>query len=66
MRRSKKIIIAVVLATVLVAGSIGGVALAQENEDGSGFAAKFTALWDIAILNLIMATMRPVDHTAGK
>jgi len=40
MRRHKKLIIAAVLATVLVAGSIGGIALAQENEEG-GIKAKF-------------------------
>ncbi len=35
MWRSKKLIIAAVLATVLVAGSIGGIVLAQENGDDS-------------------------------
>lgn len=40
MRRHKKLIVAAVLAAVLVAGSIGGIALAQENEEG-GLKAKF-------------------------
>ena len=35
MWRSKKFIVAAVLATVLVVGSIGGIALAQENGDDS-------------------------------
>jgi hypothetical protein len=46
MRRSKKLIIAAVVAAVILAGSIGGVALAQDNGDGTGPAAKFAALWD--------------------
>ena len=36
MWRSKKFIVGVVLAAVLLFGSIGGVALAQENESDSG------------------------------
>ena len=40
MKRSKKLIIAAVLAGVLLLGSLGGVALAQEDED-DGPAAKF-------------------------
>ena len=46
MWRSKKLIVAVVLATVLVVGSIGGIALAQENGDDNGPVALFGTLWD--------------------
>jgi hypothetical protein len=46
MWRSKKFIIAAVLAAVMLAGSIGGIALAGDNGDDSGPAAKFEALWD--------------------
>ena len=44
MWRSKKFIIVAVLAVVLLAGSIGGVAMAADNGDNSKPA--FTALWD--------------------
>ena len=40
MRRSKKLIIAAVLAGVLLFGSLGGVALAQ-GDDGGGLKARF-------------------------
>jgi len=40
MWRKRKLIIGVVLAVVLLAGSIGGVALANEGEDDSGPAAR--------------------------
>jgi len=46
MRRSKKLIIAAVLAGVLLFGSLGGIALAQDNEDTSQPAAQIEALWD--------------------
>jgi hypothetical protein len=46
MRRSKKLIIIAVLATVVLAGSIGGVALAQTgNGDDCGPKAKFGELF---------------------
>ena len=46
MRRSKKLIIIAVLATVVLAGSIGGIALAADNENDGGPAAKFGELFD--------------------
>ena len=46
MWRSKKLIIAVVLATVLVVGSIGGVVLATDNGDDGEPEAKYEALLD--------------------
>jgi stalled ribosome rescue protein Dom34 len=51
MRRSKKLIIAVVLAAVILAGSIGGVVLANGNGDDDGPAAKFGAFIDKVIAN---------------
>ena len=41
MKRSKKLIIGVVLAVVLLAGSIGGVALANGDEDDNGITTRF-------------------------
>ena len=46
MRRSKKLIIAAALMAVLVFGSIGGIALADDNGDDSQPGAFFGALWD--------------------
>ena len=46
MWRSKRFIIVAVVAAVLLAGSIGGIALAQENGDGSQPGVHFEALWD--------------------
>ena len=46
MWRSKKFIVGAVLAAVLLAGSIGGIALAADNEDGSQPSARFGALLD--------------------
>ncbi|MFC2016949.1 hypothetical protein ACFLUD_00865 [Chloroflexota bacterium] len=46
MWRSKKLIIGVVLAAVLLAGSIGGVALAADNGDDSQPEARYGALLD--------------------
>jgi len=46
MWRSKKLIIGVVLAAALLFGSLGGVALAADNEDDSQPGAFFGALWD--------------------
>jgi hypothetical protein len=47
MWRSKKFLIIGVLATVLIAGAcIGGVALAQDNEDDSQPTAAINTLWD--------------------
>ncbi len=46
MWRSKKFIIAAVLAVVVLAASIGGVALAADNEDDSETAAPFDTLWE--------------------
>ena len=46
MRRRKKLIIAAVLTAVLLFGTLGGIALAQDNGDSNGPAAKFAALWD--------------------
>jgi hypothetical protein len=51
MRRSRKLIIAAVLAAVLLAGSIGGVVLANGNGDGDGPEAKFGAFMDKVIAN---------------
>jgi len=45
MRRSKKLIITAVLTAVILAGSIGGVVLA-DNGDNSQSGALFEALWD--------------------
>lgn len=47
MRRHKKLIVATVLATVLVVGSIGGIALADKNGDDSGPAAHSSGLYGI-------------------
>ena len=44
MRRSRKLIIAAVLAAVLLCGSLGGIALANDGDDGA--ATKVEALWD--------------------
>ena len=41
MKRSKKLIIGAVLAVVLLAGSIGGVALATGDEDDNGITTRF-------------------------
>ena len=46
MWRSKKLIIGVVLAVVIVAGSIGGVVVAADNGDDSQPEAKYQALLD--------------------
>ena len=46
MWRSKKLIVGVVLAAALLFGSLGGVALAADNEDDSQPGALFGALWD--------------------
>jgi len=46
MRRSKKLILAGLLATVVLAGSIGGVALASEGDDDCSPAARFGNLID--------------------
>ena len=46
MWRSKKLIIAVVLAAVMLAGGIGGVVLATDNGDDSEPEAKYEALLD--------------------
>ena len=48
MRRHKKLIVGAVLAAVLLFGSLGGVALADDNEDSSQPGALFGALWDRA------------------
>jgi len=49
MRRSKKLIIAAVLAGVLLFGSLGGIALADDGDDGP--AAKFGEFIDKVIAN---------------
>jgi hypothetical protein len=46
MWRSKKLIVGVVLAAVLLFGSLGGVVLAADNGDDSQPGALFGALWD--------------------
>ena len=46
MRRSKKLIIVAVLAAVVLAGSIGGVVLAVDNEDNSEPGVRCWALMD--------------------
>ena len=46
MWRSKKFIAGVVLAVMLLAGSIGGVALAADNEDNDQSGTPFGTLWD--------------------
>ena len=46
MWRSKKFIVGVVLAAVLLAGSIGGVALAADNGADNQTGTSFGALWD--------------------
>ena len=46
MWRSKKLIVGVVLAAVILAGGIGGVVLADDNENGNQPGALFGALWD--------------------
>jgi len=47
MRRSKKLIVSLVLAAVLLFGSLGGVALADTETNGRpGPGAMFSALWD--------------------
>jgi hypothetical protein len=51
MRRSRKLIIAAVLAAVVLAGSIGGVVLANGNRDDDGPEAKFGAFMDKVIAN---------------
>ncbi len=51
MKRSKKLIIAAVLAAVVLAGSIGGVVLAADNGDDDGPAAKFGAFIESVIAN---------------
>ena len=45
MFKGKKLILVVVLATLVIAGSIGGVVLAQ-NEAGTGKAASMDAMWN--------------------
>lgn len=49
MWRRKKLMVAVVLATVVLAGSIGGVVLAQENEDSAKPGARHEVLLDRVI-----------------
>lgn len=44
MRRSKKFIVAVVLASVVLVGSIGGAVFADDNENGNELGALFGAL----------------------
>jgi hypothetical protein len=51
MRRSRKLIIAAVLAVVVVAGSIGGIVLANGNGNDDGSADKFGAFLDKVIAN---------------
>ncbi|HEY77608.1 MAG TPA: hypothetical protein G4O09_00650 [Dehalococcoidia bacterium] len=51
MRRSRKLIIAAVLAVVVLAGSIGGIVLANGNGDDDGPADKFGAFIDKVIAN---------------
>ena len=46
MRRGKKLIIGVVLAVVLLAGSLGGVAFASDGEDEGGPADRFGEFMD--------------------
>ena len=46
MCRSKNFIVIAVLATVILVGGIGGIALADENENASQPGALFGALWD--------------------
>ncbi len=46
MWRSKKLIIGLVATTLLVSACIGGVALAQENEEESQSEAPINTLWD--------------------
>ena len=46
MWRSKKFIISAVLAVVILAAAIGGVALAADNEDEEVSAAPFGTLWE--------------------
>ena len=53
--RSKKLIVAAILAAVVLVGSIGGVVLAQENENTDGDSnqpgAIFSTVWDkVAII----------------
>jgi hypothetical protein len=51
MRRSRKLIIAAVLAAVVLAGSIGGIVLANGNGDDGGPEANFGAFIDRVIAN---------------
>ena len=46
MWRSKKFIVAAVLATVILVGGIGGAVLADDNGTGNQRGALFGALWD--------------------
>ena len=46
MWRSKKLIVAIVLAGVLLFGGLGGIALADDNEDEGHPGPAFGALWD--------------------
>ena len=48
MWRRKKLFIPVVIVVAIIAGSLGGTVLADENEDGSQPGAIFGALWDRA------------------
>ena len=47
MRRNKKLIIAVILAVTILAGSIGGVLHAADNDDKTTSAAEIEELTDI-------------------
>ena len=52
MRRRSKVIIGTVLAAVLLLGSLGGIAIADENEDSSQPGAPLGAMWDKVALIL--------------
>jgi hypothetical protein len=65
-RRSKKLIIAAVLAGVLLLASLGGVALAQDNDDDSQPGAFFGALWEKVSVIYEQKTGDTLDQEALK
>ena len=63
MRRNKKLIIAVILAVTILAGSIGGAVLAADNDDNIIPSVKIEEFTDIESATCIVETDDNIEDT---
>ena len=63
MRRNKKLIIAVILAVTILAGSIGGVLHAADNDDKTTSATEIEELTDIESATCIVEPDGTIEDT---